>query len=158
TLLSYGLDGTAHTPVRQLSKDQERRLRLIAALHDATKRALVLNDPFDEITSQWRERFAELLLSHTRAHHRLVIIPGLTYRPECWIDNPLIARTEVGEEQHRTIGFGGQPSQMSELAHQMRSLFASEEEARKALENVERQRAPQRSRNIATASTTEEPS
>ncbi|MDC0359018.1 hypothetical protein OAO01_09400 [Oligoflexia bacterium] len=135
SLLAFGLDGIAESTCQQLSKDQERRLTLIAATAKVDN-VLIINNPFEDISSQWRERFAEHILAFARNNRQIVVIPSLSYRPESWIDNELIARVQVGENLQRTIGFGSDPSQMNEVISQVRAMFKDEEEAKKALESV----------------------
>lgn len=135
SLLSYGLDDVAEKPCNTLSKDEQRRLAIIAATFDVNK-MLILNNPFEEISSQWRERFAELILNFARTNNQIVVIPSLIYRPESWISNECVARVQVGENLQRTIGFGSDASQMNDMVKQVRAMFNSEEEARKAVESV----------------------
>lgn len=118
-LVSSGLDGIATKPCAELSQDEERRVRLTAAMAQPHK-VLVLNDPFDCISSMWRERFAELLVRFVRTHSGLVVVPQLSYRPESWIDNESIARLQVGENVQKTIGFGSSPSQVFSALQQVR--------------------------------------
>lgn len=118
-LVSTGLDSVASKPCAELSQDEERRVRLTAAMAQPHK-VLVLNDPFDCISSMWRERFAELLVKFARTHSALVVVPQLSFRPESWIDNESIARLQVGENVQRTIGFGSSPSQVFSVLQQVR--------------------------------------
>lgn len=118
-LSSYGLDGVADTKCSALSPDQERRVRILFAISQPAK-VLVANEPFEHITSQWKERFAELLLDFARLKSGLVVIPSLSYRPECWIDNSLVARIEVGQSIQRTIGFGQAGSEANEMIEELR--------------------------------------
>jgi hypothetical protein len=126
-LASYGLDGTADTRCSALSPDQERRIRLLFAISQPEK-ALIVNEPFETITSQWKERFAELLLDFVRLKGGLVVIPSLSYRPECWIDNSLISRIEVGQSIQRTIGFGSAGSQSNEMIDELRRKLRQDDE------------------------------
>ena len=113
-LTSYGLESVIDTTCSTLAQDQERRIRLLAATADPSK-ALIVNEPFEGIGNQWRERFAELLLSFVKNQQGLLVIPSLSYRPECWIDNALISRIEVGQSIQRTIGFGAAGSDSNQL-------------------------------------------
>lgn len=119
-LLSIGLEAVAHKQCADLSPDQEARLRLAAATTSPEK-ILVLNEPFEHVASQWRERAAEMLLSYARTRKALIIIPALSYRPECWIDNETIERVEVGQTSQRTIGFGSAGSQSNALVEDIRA-------------------------------------
>ncbi len=124
-LVSFGLDAVGDTQCSQLSPDQERRLRIIAATNQYN-RALIINEPFEVISSQWRERFAEYLASATRSYNLLVVIPSLSYRPECWIDNDIITRLQVGQSVQRTIGFGSSGSENNALMDQIRAMIRDE--------------------------------
>jgi hypothetical protein len=124
-LRSLGLEGIAGKACSEISPDQEARLRLIAATCDPEK-ALVLNDPFEHISHQWRERAAELLSNYARSRKALIVIPCLSYRPECWIDNPLIERIEVGQTSQRTIGFGSANSQHNQMINELRDKLRAD--------------------------------
>ncbi len=123
TLSSVGLEAVSEQPCAELSQDEERRLRIIAATFQP-ERALILQDPFDSIGSMWRDRFAELLTQFARNRGGLVVVPLLTYRPESWIDNEFIARLQVGENVQKTIGFGSSPSQIFSVLQQVRKEAA----------------------------------
>lgn len=118
-LLQIGLEAVAEKKCADLSADQEARLRLIAATTDP-ERVLVLNDPFENISGQWRERAADLLASFARSRKALIVIPALSYRPESWIDNQSVERIEVGQTSQRTIGFGAAGSQSNALINEIR--------------------------------------
>jgi hypothetical protein len=122
-LLSIGLEAIAEKHCSELSPEQDARLRLIAATTNPEK-VVVLNDPFENISNQWRERAAELLANFARSRNAILVIPSLTYRPECWIDNQIVDRIEVGQTSQRTIGFGSAGSQsnasMADLREQLR--------------------------------------
>jgi len=122
-LLSVGLENTATKSCSELSADQTARLRLVAATTDPDK-ILVLNDPFDQISGQWRERIAELLATFALARKVIVVIPSLSYRPECWIDNQIVERIEVAQTSHRTIGFGSTGSVHDAMINELREKFA----------------------------------
>ena len=124
-LRSLGLEGIAGKSCSELSPDQEARLRLIAATCDPEK-ALILNDPFEHISHQWRERAAEVLSNFARSRKALIVIPCLSYRPECWIDNPLVERIEVGQTSQRTIGFGSANSQHNEMINELRDKLRAD--------------------------------
>jgi hypothetical protein len=119
-LLSIGLETIALKQCSELTADQEARLRLAAATTTPEK-VLVLNDPFENVASQWRERTAEMLSSYARTRKALIIIPSLSYRPECWIDNETVERIEVGQTSQRTIGFGSAGSQSNAMVEDIRA-------------------------------------
>lgn len=124
-LLQIGLEAVAEKKCSDLSADQESRLRLIAATTDPD-RVLVLNDPFENISGQWRERAADLLASFARSRKALIVIPALSYRPESWIDNQSVERIEVGQTSQRTIGFGAAGSQSNALINEIRDRVRQE--------------------------------
>lgn len=105
-------------------------MRILVAVSQPDK-ALIINEPFEVLTSQWKERFAEVLLDFARAKNGLIVIPSLSYRPDSWIDNSLIARIEVGQSIQRTIGFGQAGSEanqmMEDLKRRLREDNAEEE-------------------------------
>lgn len=124
-LVSYGLENCSNLPCAKLNRCEERRLRILAAVYDASK-ILVINDPFDPISSEWRERFAELLVNFARTKSQIVIVPFLSYRPECWIDNEFIARIQVGESIQKTIGFTSQSTNIQAMINQIREEHKSD--------------------------------
>lgn len=126
-LMSFGLDGIAAKACNSLTNCEERRVRLLAAMH-APNTVLVLNNPFEPIASQWRERFAESLVSSAKNQKRIIAVTSLSYRPQCWIDNELIARTQIGEHSQRTIGYGQSPSDMNKILTQVRAIIKEEQE------------------------------
>ncbi len=118
-LVSYGLENCKNTPCIEITRCEERRLRIITAVYSNDK-ILVINDPFDLISSDWRERFAELLVNFARTKSQIVVVPSLSYRPECWIDNEFIARIQVGENIQKTIGFSSQATNIQAMINQIR--------------------------------------
>ena len=124
-LNSFGFTRALTTPCAQLSPDEERRLRLLVATCRPDK-VLVLNEPFEHISSQWREQFAQLLTSFARQRGGIAIVTSLSFRPESWIDNDTIARTQVGETIQRTIGFGASGSKSNDLMNQLRDAVRND--------------------------------
>lgn len=124
-LLQIGLENVANKQCSDLSADQEARLRLLVATTDP-ERILVLNDPFENISGQWRERAADLLATFARTRKALIVIPALSYRPESWIDNQSVERIEVGQTAQRTIGFGAAGSQSNALINEIRDRVRQE--------------------------------
>jgi len=121
-LVSYGLDNVVSSYCTDLSEDQERRLRILAATSLEDK-ILILNNPFEIMNSQWKERFAELVISFARNKNQIVIIPSLSYRPQHWINNEMIARIQVGENIQKTIGFSSGSSEVAEMIKMVREDF-----------------------------------
>jgi hypothetical protein len=130
-LLSLGLEEISNKQCSELTTDQEARLRILAATKDPN-RVLVINDPFEHIGGTWRERTAELLTNFARSQRAVVIVPFLSYRPECWIENDIIERIEVGQTTQRTIGFGSHGSSADDVINQIRGHSRPEREQRQA--------------------------
>ncbi len=126
-LMSFGLENCTDRLCSSLSLDEERRVRLLGTTINSEK-ALVLNEPFEPISSQWRERFAELLSDYARTKNGLVVVASLSYRPDNWIDNATIARLQVGQSLRKTIGFGSADSETTQLMNQLRDQIRQEHE------------------------------
>lgn len=105
-LLSTGLGGLGSTNLSALSESQSHTLRLLVAIAEAHK-VLVLNDPFEPIPSEWRDKVAELLLDFAWNKMGIVVITKLSYRPPSWIENEIISRVQLERPRQATIGFGG---------------------------------------------------
>ncbi len=127
-LVSFGIEGIEQKACSALSPDEERKIRLFAAAADPTK-ALVINEPFEPLMSSWRERLAEFLSDFARTKNGLVVITSLSYRPDSWIDNPIISRHQVGQSLRRTIGFGSAGSEDSQLINQLRDQIRADTNA-----------------------------
>jgi hypothetical protein len=121
-LSGYNIERTLDTLCSQLTPSDARIVRLSALLYSKPPVA-VLNDPFEPIPSQLRERFAELIVAYARTTPAVVLVPSLSYRPEAWIDNEFIMRTQVGETRQKTIGFASVPSDVRSALQQVRSEF-----------------------------------
>jgi hypothetical protein len=124
-LNSFGIEGIERKSCSALSPDEERKVRIFAATADPNK-VLVINEPFEPIMSGWRERLAEFLTDFARAKNGLVVVTSLSYRPDSWIDNPIISRHQVGQSLRRTIGFGSSASEDSQLINQLRDQIRAE--------------------------------
>jgi hypothetical protein len=125
-LVSFGLEGIVDKQCSTLTPDEERRVRIFAATADPSK-ALILNEPFEPISSQWRERLAEYLVDFARNRNGLVVVASLSYRPDSWIDNPTIVRQQVGQSLRKTIGFGAAGSEANAMINQLRDQLRQEE-------------------------------
>ncbi len=128
SLVAFGLEERIETQCSALSPQDARLLRLVTATYSQNK-ILVLNDPFEPLSGQWKERCAELIVHHARMNSRVVIVAALSSRPECWIDNELIVRTQVGETRQKTIGFSSAPSEIKEALQQLRGEVVQEHNA-----------------------------
>jgi ABC-type multidrug transport system ATPase subunit len=135
-LRNCGIDAQENTPAESLLPDQRRRLRLLAAMY-ARDQVLVLNNPFEELASNWKERFAEELCNVTQSRNLIVVVPSLTYRPEGWINNDFISRIQVGQNTQRTIGFGTDATQMNELVQHLRASFQDEQEVKNVMKSAQ---------------------
>ncbi len=125
-LMAFGLENCAERQCSSLSLDEERRVRILGTTISAEK-ALILNEPFEPISSQWRERFAEYLSEYARTKNGLVIVASLSYRPDNWIDNATISRQQVGQALRKTIGFGSHDSETTQLMNQLRDQLRQEQ-------------------------------
>lgn len=125
-LMAFGIEGIETKLCSALSPDEDRKVRIFAATADPDK-ALILNEPFEPISSNWRDRMAEFLTDFARAKNGLVVVASLSYRPESWIDNPVIARHQVGQSLRRTIGFGAAGSDSNQFINQIRDQIRSED-------------------------------
>jgi len=105
TLLRFGLGGVATAKVADLNPSQIRILEILAATQ-YKDRVLVLNDPFQQISQEWREKVAELLTQYAWDKQAIVVITRLSYRPQRWIENEIITRIQLERPRQATIGFG----------------------------------------------------
>jgi hypothetical protein len=131
-LIAYGLAHVGDALCANLTQDEERRVRLIAATNSPDK-ILIANEPFEPIATTWRERFAELLVSFARSRKGLVVVTSLSHRPECWIDNESIARIEVGQTAQRTIGFRAEGANNTKFIQELRQMLGDEEKVQQLL-------------------------
>ncbi len=150
-LLSIGLESVLDKKCSELSADQEARLRLLAATTDP-ERIVVLNDPFENISGQWRERAADILATFARTRKAVVIIPSLSYRPESWIDNQSVERIEVGQTSQRTIGFGSAGSAHNAFINEIRDRVRQDAQSAAASQHIPPQPENSHNRPAATLS------
>lgn len=141
-LLQYGLDGHADSACSRLNESAQRQLQLLAACAGSAN-VLILNDPFATLSTQWRERFAELVLNDARERQRIVVITSLSHRPQCWIGNESVTRLQVGETQQKTIGFGQASTEVNDLVKQLRSQLAQQPPGGFGASEMVPQRPPQ---------------
>ncbi len=107
SLKCYGLEGLESAPLSTLSETQQRILRLISATTKASERVIILNDPFENLTSELREDLSSRVADFAYRTSAIVIVTRLTDRPESWIDNPIISRVQLERPRRETIGAGG---------------------------------------------------
>ncbi|MCB0335013.1 MAG: hypothetical protein KDD62_01865, partial [Bdellovibrionales bacterium] len=119
-LMSYGLDQYAKEKVGSIGECPQRRVQLLAATYTPDK-VLVLNNPFQPLSNEWKDAFAELILTFAKNKSAIVIVTSLTFRPQSWIGNELIARVQVGSTLQKTIGFGSDQEAMREMLEQVRA-------------------------------------
>ena len=124
-LMSFGIEGIEQKACSALSADEERKVRLFAATADPSK-VIVINEPFEPIMSTWRERMAEFLSDFARTKNGLAVVTSLSYRPDSWIDNPIISRHQVGQSLRKTIGFGSLDSEDAQFINQLRDQIQAE--------------------------------
>lgn len=144
-LASYDVEISSSTPWNALSKCEARRVRLLLATRTRDQ-VIILNDPFEPLANQWRERFADLMVTFARQHKAVIVVTNLSFRPESWIDNQTIARIQVGEEIQRTIGFGAQAGKGNDLVSQIREIMKDDAKVAELLGD----RAPSTARNVQT--------
>jgi len=131
-LIAYGLSHAGDTLCSELTQDEERRVRLLAATATPSK-VVILNEPFDPIASSWRERFAELLVSFARSSGGMVVVTSLSFRPEGWIDNDSVARIQVGQTAQRTVGFRARSATTTKLVEQLRQMIGDDSKVQQLL-------------------------
>lgn len=119
-LLKVGLGGTRERSCTSLNPVEQRTLRVLAATCSSGK-MLVLNDPFLGLDSSFLEALAERVVNFAWRSKAIVLVLNLSNRPECWIDNELIARIQVGGVRRRTIGFGSSSPELKELVESIRA-------------------------------------
>ena len=119
-LLDHGLGGSLRRKCAELTPPEERTIRILAATCKPDQ-LIILNDPFKEVDPLWIEKLAERVATYAWKSHAIVVVLNLSSRPECWIDNELIARIQVGGQRRRTIGFGSAAPELNELIAQVRS-------------------------------------
>lgn len=128
----YGLASFSFRKCRDLSTCQATRLALLAAVHGKAAVA-VLDDPFKNITPEWREKFGELISSGAALQGKIIVVTSLTVRPECWIDNLQIVRVQIDDARHKTIGFGGDAHDLNVLVRQLRQSLKEEVDLKQRL-------------------------
>jgi hypothetical protein len=119
-LHSFGLAEKADSASETLTACESRRIQLLRASFEPA-RVWVLCDPFDPLGAEWRERLAEFLITQTRDKKLVTVVPRLTFRPQAWIGNDLVARMQVGDSVQKTIGFAGKPDELNRLIAEIRS-------------------------------------
>jgi hypothetical protein len=87
----------------------------------------VFHDPFLPLGFEWRDTFAELTAVFATEHAKIVIVTGLSHRPESWIENPQIVRVRVDKVRRRTVGFSSEDDEMDSLVHELRENLAQED-------------------------------
>jgi hypothetical protein len=131
TLNSFGLSNVAKASFSKLTACEARRVQLLGITYQIKKMA-ILNNPFDPLSSEWRERAADLLLKYVSNNIVPMLITSLDYRPECWINNEIINRIQVGDSAKRTIGFGSDNSEFNEIIKQVRQSQPTKENQKKS--------------------------
>ena len=140
-LISYGMDQFQGKNCASLSECAARRTQILAATFSSAP-VLVMNSPFEPISAQWKERFADLLLSDTLQKQRLCVITRLDYRPQGWIGNELVIRIQVGENIQKTIGFAGGQSDVAMMVNQVRELLKDEKVVQQVIDSQKLKQPP----------------
>ncbi len=122
-LKAFGLEGTEKQTPNMLSADFCRRLEILWAIY-SNCRVLVLDSPFEPISSMWKDKFAALILEDVTARNRLTLVPRLCYRPTSWIGNEAIDRQQVGSSVQKTIGFGSKATELNKIVAELRKSGA----------------------------------
>ncbi len=105
-LLTLGLGGLSLVQLSELTPVQLKGVRLIAALGMECS-TIVVDEPFEGVSPSSREAFAQFLVDSVRDSERMIIITGLSYRPEAWIEHELVSRVLLERPRQPTIGMGG---------------------------------------------------
>ena len=124
-LASFGLDEFVERDFQDLRSCPRRRIALLLKLFSREK-VLIMDNPFEPISSRWKERFAEAVISSVEDTQSIYVVPRLSYRPQCWVGNRVIARIEVGKSIQKTIGFGTTSDDTNTMVQQVRDLVKDE--------------------------------
>lgn len=103
-LFRHGLGGCGNNTCGSLDLPQQKVVRSLVAMKSGSS-VLVVREPFSGLLPKWKEHFAESLIDYARKESAIVIIPRLTERPDCWLDNPYVARLQIEQPRRKTIGF-----------------------------------------------------
>ena len=140
-LNSIGLSQKIHAPISSLTACESRRLELTSALI-APQTVIILDRPFEPLASQWRTRFADLILRNVRKKNRICVVSELTFRPETWIGNEQIVRIQVGESIQKTIGFASEGDSAQLAIEQLRSLVRDDKTVQYILDRNKKPKSP----------------
>lgn len=113
-----GLEGMERANCIDLSKAQQRALRLFS-IPASPDKAAVLIDPFLNLPSAIVEAAASDLIEYVSTTQALIVVPRLTVRPEAWIENEYISRAQLERPRSATVGFGSDAISREELLAQM---------------------------------------
>lgn len=126
-LMSYGLDSFQDKRLDTLADCPRRRALLLAATFSPDK-VLILNNPFEPLSNEWKDSFSDLILTYAKNKKAIVVITSLSYRPQTWVGNESVARVQVGLNMQRTIGYGGDQAQLQDMLAQVRSSLNNPED------------------------------
>ena len=90
-LRNFGLEDYLQTPITTLSDCAKTRLQILYAV-TSKMQVFILDSPFERITSEWKERFADLIMDTTVNQKRITIVTRLSYRPQRWVGNKDVQR------------------------------------------------------------------
>ncbi|MDZ4786712.1 MAG: hypothetical protein SGJ02_11625 [bacterium] len=118
--LTYGLKEFESIQIAKLTLCSLRRLEILFATFSNTK-VIIFDNPFEPISFNWKEKFAELVLSDALIKRRIVLITRLDFRPQCFVGSQDVERIQVGNNVQKTVGFGSGPSEINKIVAQLRA-------------------------------------
>ncbi|MCB9029435.1 MAG: hypothetical protein H6619_00130 [Deltaproteobacteria bacterium] len=132
-LINFGFEEQLELPSNKLNECARIRLQILLAVI-SKKKVLILDSPFERISEEWKDRFAELVADSTVNQAKITIITRLTYRPQSWVGNQIIQRVEVGFNRQKTIGIGSVGESLSQMAAQVRQNLSGDTQASEIVE------------------------
>lgn len=94
-------------PPSQSTSSQDLIIFRILSLVSQNTRVVVLDDPFEGISTEILEPFAKAMVELVELSRAIVVVKKLSQRPEGWIENEHVERVQIEAPRQRTIGFGG---------------------------------------------------
>lgn len=105
-----------------LSELSDSKLKLVEMLKLSLCKAkiFVMHVPFERIDFSSREPLANYMLEVSETQDHIIVVTSLHYTPKDWVQNEMINRIEVGQNRHKTIGFGSTPSELQAMLEEVR--------------------------------------
>ncbi len=125
-LNTYGLHNIRQLKIYELDGDKKKRLEFAIAFQSSNK-ALIIRDPFEDISPQWKEPYAKFIYTYATKKNLPVIISELDYNPATWNNLPSIKKMQLGISTNKTIGFGSDNGQLKEFLSQIRTELDNEQ-------------------------------